>query len=335
MQYTRFVPAGLVLVSIAIGSACARPAPEPAAAPQVVIDAPAEPIGAGAAPTTSLASPSPAASDAPGSDDPGPDAPGSADPETPDPETPAAEPVTSTDTTSPAVPESHEPVIVADQLVEPQPGPGAGPDRPSALTLGASCGAVEPIPATAGSFSTIVVDAVGDGVADDTATAFVDEGDWAIQLSTGGGVVSRYDVSGVGPGFVETLGAVQLDGEPGDQFLAVVGSSASHLRIGAFGVDASGCIVRLGGGDGGTIEFPVGGTAGGLAGLACGTWQGAGYVESLSAVDMGGGVFNVYGTTWHRSGADALEAADGTHLFGQSVDDVQWVAALDCPGIDL
>lgn len=200
---------------------------------------------------------------------------------------------------------------------------------------GEPCGDAGPIPGTAGSTSSVVIDAVGDGVADDTVTAYLDAGDWTIRLETGGGFASGYDVTGVGPGQVAVLGAVQLDGEPGDQFLAAVGSSASTVRIGAFGVDGSGCLVRFTDPGGTSLEFEVGGSIGGLHGLACGTWEGAGHLESLSAVDVGDEVYHVYGTTWHRTDVDVLAAEGGTHILGQTFGDVEWVANLDCPGVTL
>lgn len=207
--------------------------------------------------------------------------------------------------------------------------------RPDLDLAFAPCGAFGPLSGAASAVTTVMIDAVADGTADDTFTSYLDGGDWTLRLTTNSGTISEYDVAGVGPGFVEAVGAVQFDGEQGDQILAVVGSNASNLRLGAFGADAKGCIIRFADNGGSEVEFQVGGSIGQLNGVACDSWEGAGYVESLSAVDMGGGSYNVYGTTWHKAGVDTLEAEAGTHLFGLSFDDAQFVAQLDCPGITL
>lgn len=193
------------------------------------------------------------------------------------------------------------------------------------------CGPVGPIPDSAAALTSIGLDVAGDGTVDDIASSYLDgdSGEWRIRLATADGVTSEQVVAGVGPGFVEVLGAVEFGSSGADSFLATIGSSPSSLRLGLFGADSAGCLVHHGGA---ALDFAVGGTIGGYSGVRCDSWEGDHFLESLGAVEVGPGAYNVYGTTVHLDADDGTFAESGTHLFGVTADEAQQVATIECPG---
>jgi len=362
MRHTRFIQTTVTLAALMVGSACAAETSSPDTAIGAV-----DAVSLGRAPldaatTTLPTSPTPNAvphvdlgpveAEAPSTtvtvEMPAPPAapepepaeeldpelepvPGPAAEPAPEPESePAAEPPGGPDPADPVVFETVDLDIEVDRK---HPTPVVS--RPDLGLAFAPCGAFGPLADTASAVTTVMVDAVADGTADDAFTSYLDGGDWSLRLTTSGGTISEYDVAGVGPGFVESLGAAQFDAAQGDEFLAVVGSGASNLLIGAFGADEKGCIVRFTDTAGSDVEFQVGGSVGQLNGVACSEWNGMSYVESLGATDMGGGSYNVYGTSWHKVGVSELESENGTHMFGVGFEEAEIVAQLDCPGITL
>ncbi len=246
---------------------------------------------------------------------------------------------------------------------EPDPDPDPGPDPnphldldlvaptedpeppivgPAIIATQSVCGVYPPIPDDAASVTTVLVDASGDGTADDAVTSYYDAGatEWRIRLAPSGGSVSELAITGVGPGFVEVLGAVHVDTEDPEQILAIVGSGASAYVLGVFGADSDGCLFRFtwhGSGD--EVTFAVGGTIGQMSGLQCHDADGFRHLSSISAVSNGPGTgtWNIYGSDALRESEQTLLAGDGFHAFGVPDGDplLTGLATADCPGITL
>lgn len=278
--------------------------------------------------------------------------------------TPTTEPEPSPDPTVPQGPADP----TDDDPVDPDPGPDPvdllapsdDPDPTPELELGVlngtippvidpvivanipACGLYLPIPANASNVASVFVDAFGDGSADDMVTSYydVDNGQWRIRLIPSAGGVSEVTVTGVGPGYVEVLGAVHVDTDDAEQILAVVGSGASALVLGVFGADAAGCLFQFDWhGTDEHVTFAVGATVGNMSGLLCYESDGWRYLSSMSAVSNGpgSGTWNIYGSDAIRESEQTLQAGDGLHVFGVPDGDAQLaaVATVDCPGITL
>ncbi len=325
-----FQSALLTVALLAAGAACSStattsPTDTPVDEPVAFADA-----GTGADPTTTLPDPAPAAATEP-----------AVDPEpTPDPTIPVA-PADVTD----------------DEPVDPDPDPDPGPVVPT-LDLGIELGTVPPtfdpvivanlpacglhpsIPANAANVTNAVVDAFGDGSADDTVTSYydVDDDQWRIRLIPSAGGVSELTLAGVGPGYAATLGAVHVDTGDAEQILAVVGSGASALRLGVFGADSDGCLFRfVWHGSANPVEFTVGATAGTMTGVQCYEGDGWRYLSAIGAISNGPGTgtWNIYGSDALRETEQTLQGGDGIHVFGVDDGDPQLAAVptVACPGI--
>ena len=196
----------------------------------------------------------------------------------------------------------------------------------------APCGVFDAIPAGALEVNTVTVDGIGDGTADDTLTSYFDPAasQWRMRLDLPVGSASELEVTGVGAGFVEVLGAVQVDGGGADEFLAVAGSGAATLNLGVFGADSDGCLFRFT--DGGSpFVAPVGATTTRQSGMSCSATA----LSRASAEDTGGGVWNVISQTIGRPSFTELTPTASSIIGGVLTADLGDIATLNCPGISL
>ncbi|MGI9645396.1 MAG: hypothetical protein ACR2O6_08825 [Ilumatobacteraceae bacterium] len=198
------------------------------------------------------------------------------------------------------------------------------------------CGpaAVPPIPAGAVEVNSITLDAIGDGSADDTATSYFDPGtsQWRIRMDLPSGPTDEIEVTGVGAGAVRVLGPAQvgsIDGTGLQEFLAIVGSGAATINVGAFGTDDVGCLFRFTK-DGAPFVAPIGATITRADGLRCTPTT----LETRSAVDAGGGLWDVTTQTLARE-FTMLNVSASSIVGGVATDDLGDIATLDCPGMSL
>lgn len=245
------------------------------------------------------------------------------------PPTTTTTPQTSTPQTS--APQTSAPQASAPQTSAPQtttaPTPVPVPEPEIAVDPG--CGAWPAIPSTASGVSSVTIDALGDGTADDTITTYLD-GTWRLRLESAAGVVSEVTIDDVGPGYAEVIGAIQVDEQVADQVLAVVGSGASGVRLGVFGADEQGCVFRFTHGDGSAPDLMVGGTAGWHRGVFCA----GSTLFSYGADAVGDDEWHVWGVDLQRSGATTLDHGMVDSQPGVSTDDLP-VYGLACPGLTL
>jgi hypothetical protein len=229
---------------------------------------------------------------------------------TPPPSTTAAPAPTTTTTVAP---------ITTTTTLPPPPPP-------------APCGVFPAIPAGALELNTAVLDAIGDGTADDTVTSYLDPGpsEWRLRLDLPVGSSSELVVTGVGPGVLKVLGAAQVDNAGADEFLAVAGAGAATQNLGAFGADSDGCLFRFDQ-DGATFVAPVGATVTRQDGLSC---TGGGLTLG-HAEEAGGGLWEVSSTTLTRISLTELSATTSSIIGGVAPGDVGNVSTLDCPGLTL
>lgn len=196
----------------------------------------------------------------------------------------------------------------------------------------APCGLYAAIPAGALEINAATVDAIGDGVADDVVTTYIDpaSSEWRMRLDLPVGSTSEIVVSGIGAGVLKVLGAAQVDDGGADEFLAIAGGGAATRNLGAFGADSDGCLFQFDL-DGATFEAPVGATVMRQDGLTCtGTNLVLGHAE-----DPGGGLWEVSSTTLTRSSLTELTATASSIVGGVAPADVGDVATLNCPGLTL
>ncbi len=196
----------------------------------------------------------------------------------------------------------------------------------------APCGVFPTIPAGALEVHTATLDAIGDGVADDTVTSYFDPGaaQWRLRLELPSGSTSELVVDGVGAGVMKVLGAVQVDGGGADEFLAITGAGAATQNLGAFGATSDGCLFRFTR-DGAPFVAPVGATITRQDGLSCtGSGLALGHAE-----EAGGGLWEVSSTSLTRLSQTELSATASSIVGGVAPADVGDIATLNCPGLSL
>ncbi len=347
MSHNRHLQTALTTALLLVaGAACSTSATSPPAeAGPLAVSLDVEPD----APPAVDEQPTPAASTPDPVPDPVPDPEPTPDPQpTPDPVPPPA-PADLGDDTAPDPEPDPDPdpdpldlAPPADPDPDPDPEPRPPVIDPVIVANIPACGLYLPIPDNAASVSSVVVDAAGDGSADDTVTSYydVDDGQWRVRLIPALGGVSEVTVSGVGPGYVEALGAVHVDTDDAEQILAVVGAGAAAHVLGVFGADADGCLFQFTWhGSAEPVTFAVGATVGNMSGLQCYESDGWRYLSSISAVSNGPGTgtWNIYGSDAPRESEQTLLAGDGIHVFGVPDGDPQLAAVptVDCPGITL
>lgn len=222
---------------------------------------------------------------------------------------------------------------------QPPPSTTTAPTTMPATTSPApsQCGTgpVPPMPGGAVEVTSVTLDAIGDGTADDTATTYFDPGasQWRLRMELPSGPTDDLEVTGVGAGFVRVLGPTQIgstDGTGQEELLAVVGSGASTMNVGAFGTDDTGCLFRFTLDDGTPFVAPIGGTVTRIDGLRCAQTS----VEVRSAVETSAGLWEV---TSEMLGRDftVLYVTASTTDVDVATADLGDLATLDCPGMTL
>lgn len=241
--------------------------------------------------------------------------------------TTVAPPTTPAETTTVPAATTTLPPVTTIATTTSAPTPTLPPPPPPA-----PCGVFAAIPAGALEVNTVTVDGTGDGTADDTLTSYFDPAasQWLMRLDLPVGSTSELQVTGVGAGFVEVLGAVQVDGGGADEFLAVAGSGPATLNLGVFGADSDGCLFRFTDG-GSAFVAPVGATVTRQSGLSCSATT----LSRASAEDTGGGVWNVISQTIGRPSFTELTPTASSIVGGVATADLGDIATLNCPGISL
>lgn len=245
---------------------------------------------------------------------------------------PSTLPAETTTVAPPTTPAETTTVPAATTTLPPATTTTPTPTLPPPPPPPAPCGVFAAIPAGALEVNTVTVDGIGDGTADDTLTSYFDPAasQWRMRLDLPVGSASELEVTGVGAGFVEVLGAVQVDGGGADEFLAVAGSGAATLNLGVFGADSDGCLFRFT--DGGSpFVAPVGATTTRQSGMSCSATA----LSRASAEDTGGGVWNVISQTIGRPSFTELTPTASSIIGGVLTADLGDIATLNCPGISL
>ncbi len=178
------------------------------------------------------------------------------------------------------------------------------------------CGNFDPIPAGSQITSNLMVDLVGDGVADDQVITYLD-GVYKLR-SVRNGVTSEVTVPDVGVSSIRALGVGDA-GEisVGNEVIVRTGGGASAAEIGIFGHDADGCVFQftLNGSD---LEMYVGATIGTSSGMFCAEGVIAQWYYELDDDD-----------TYFGSSAAFFESTAGDFTYLPNSDDFSEGLALD------
>lgn len=230
-----------------------------------------------------------------------------------------------------SVPTTTPPDTTPPDTTPPPPPTDPAPDAGAQTELVAAlpCGSPPVVPAEATTTSTTLIDASGDGTADDVAVAYLD-GTWRIRLEPSTGPISEVTIGDVGPGYVDVLGAVQIDELPGDQIMAVVGSGASGVQLGVFGVDDHGCLFRFTHGDGRSIDIGVRATIGAQRGVFCA----GNTLFSYGADAVGDDEWVAWGVDLRRTGPTTLDTGTLDTQPGYALEELP-TYELDCSGLTL
>ncbi len=142
-----------------------------------------------------------------------------------------------TTSTSPTI---SAPTISAPTTSAPTTSAPATTPAPAPAAV-AYCDGTGPLPAGAVLDSSLTLDIVGDGTADDLIEAWDVDGWSRLRLTTGGSVVSEI-VNPAIDGRYRPLGVATVF--PGDsaELFSVVGDGSAATEVGVFGTDAAGCL---------------------------------------------------------------------------------------------
>ena len=194
------------------------------------------------------------------------------------------------------------------------------------------CDAAEPLPVGAVLDSSLTLDIMGDGTADDLIEAWAVDGWSRLRLTTGANVVSEV-VSSAVDGRYRPLGVASVLPGDSDELFAVVAEGSAATEIGVFGIDAADCLFSYtysGSSDDFTMLIRP------LSPVRSGALCFAGGIDLFSAEQRPDGTWDASSAAYEVAGPWTMEYRGGTDDFAEGLEESELRPfEFDCFGLSL